>query len=864
MVMALPLVCGALALTGCTDYEDDINGLGDRLTALEGTVTELKSQIENGKIITGVENTENGVKVTMSDGSTFEVKNGQNGTPGSVVTIGDNGNWFIDGVDQNKPSRGPKGDDGQAGQDATQIYYKPGKDGFWIKVTVEPGKEPVEEPTQESWAAAGNLTAVWDKENGTLTFANVEGSEEPIVINLTTMLRSLAFVPEVMAQGQGLIEFYSIYDIKGKFASSNQPKVTYRLNPQNADVKNVEWSFIDREVETRVAGDNNKLISIVSSEAGKEGGYIFEIKANTDNLPVDATAKGDQVLVALQASNGNENIVSDYTFVQKQDLEDFKIINKEEYEKKPQAVVDFYPVANVPATNAEANLTFIYNQSLDINKYLETYEFTKVKKSLPEIYVYPEYSIKLVDKYLGEDGTTDQQKFVSLDENGILTVNSEWLTNGGKAAIGRTPLIKVQSLIGAQVIAEAYIKVKITDENYTVEPKGEKTFVTIEKTIEYTEIDPVKGVQLSLPWDKANAEIFEDLGMSYAEFANNYMLNNVTDSCKVENAAKYADMLPAGIVADGTGINDETSTNVVTVNISNAIDENTYGVVKVVIPAKDNNQNINVAIEFKYTIEHAHEWPDFNPDYTIGEDMIQVKGKLVGGKWAMNSTIKEHFQNYLDKYEDAANHETLIFRLPTLKSDNKTPVGIDESYPGAFNPQKGAAINGNDWTDQEIVLTAPLEGEQKDYIVSMSTKLANGNYCEEFYTVRFISPFLTTANAVTLKTFAATPDSKDLKDFVIIKDRDNKVIYEKGAVTTYGADTYKLADGDFTVTYKLNADQTFGGNLTLNGTTVTWDNDGADLQQNKTASYTVTVEISNICKLVNDGVITVLSTANSK
>ena len=46
MVMALSLVGGAFAFTGCTDYEDDINKLNDRLDALEtGTIADVQEQM---------------------------------------------------------------------------------------------------------------------------------------------------------------------------------------------------------------------------------------------------------------------------------------------------------------------------------------------------------------------------------------------------------------------------------------------------------------------------------------------------------------------------------------------------------------------------------------------------------------------------------------------------------------------------------------------------------------------------------------------------------------------------------------------------------------------------------------------------
>ena len=113
-------LCGALVsgsagmFVSCKNYDSDIASLDDRITAVEKSVSELKAQISAGAVITDVTPTENGVKVTLSNGKTFELTNGkdgangtngsngadgQDGKPGSVVTIGDNGNWFIDGVD---------------------------------------------------------------------------------------------------------------------------------------------------------------------------------------------------------------------------------------------------------------------------------------------------------------------------------------------------------------------------------------------------------------------------------------------------------------------------------------------------------------------------------------------------------------------------------------------------------------------------------------------------------------------------------------------------------------------------------------------------------------------------------------------
>ena len=109
------LLVGSVLLAGgmvsCSDYDDDIDSLNNRVAAVEQTVKELQDKINAGAVITSVDPTENGVKVTLSNGESFEL---QNGAPGAAATIeiGSNGNWFINGEDTGKPSRGEKGDKG--------------------------------------------------------------------------------------------------------------------------------------------------------------------------------------------------------------------------------------------------------------------------------------------------------------------------------------------------------------------------------------------------------------------------------------------------------------------------------------------------------------------------------------------------------------------------------------------------------------------------------------------------------------------------------------------------------------------------------------------------------------------------------
>lgn len=79
---------------------------------------------------------ENGTKVTITDASgphEFDVLNGKDGGEAVAPVIGDNGNWFINGQDTGKPSRGEQGPAGQDGAQGpkgdTGLQGPPGEKG---------------------------------------------------------------------------------------------------------------------------------------------------------------------------------------------------------------------------------------------------------------------------------------------------------------------------------------------------------------------------------------------------------------------------------------------------------------------------------------------------------------------------------------------------------------------------------------------------------------------------------------------------------------------------------------------------------------------------------------------------------------
>ncbi len=264
------------ALIACTkDYGSDIKELQNKVDGLSQQVSDLNALIKDGKVITSVKPEGNGTRVTFSNGDSFLISNGEDGEDGKdgtvweirddywwfdngqgfqnsgkkakgdpgkdadVWTIGSNGNWFCNGTDTGNPSKGAdgksafeiakannpavanmteeewvaslKGDKGDPGDYFVPCTDKTSEDyGKWIKVD---GTDPTKRTTlEERWLDADALTAVWNKEDNTLSFHNIKG-QEVVSISLAVGLNSIAVIPEVWDATLGMptAQVYALY-----------------------------------------------------------------------------------------------------------------------------------------------------------------------------------------------------------------------------------------------------------------------------------------------------------------------------------------------------------------------------------------------------------------------------------------------------------------------------------------------------------------------------------------------------------------------------------------------------------------------------------------------------------------------------
>ena len=108
------MVGTAGTFTSCKDYDDDIEQINNELTGIKASISELQAKIGDGKFVTNVTKSGDGIVVTWNDNSTstIETIKGDKGDKGDKVEITIDPatkNWKIDGVDTGICAEGKNG-----------------------------------------------------------------------------------------------------------------------------------------------------------------------------------------------------------------------------------------------------------------------------------------------------------------------------------------------------------------------------------------------------------------------------------------------------------------------------------------------------------------------------------------------------------------------------------------------------------------------------------------------------------------------------------------------------------------------------------------------------------------------------------
>lgn len=887
------LLVGSLFLAGgmvsCSDYDDDINSLNERVDALEKTVAELQKAIEAGAVITSVEDTENGVKVTLSDGKTFEVKNGTNGAdgqPGSVVEIREVDGvayWFIDEKNTGYPVKGEKGEAGEPGADGKDgCWYEPNADGFWHKMTPQEDGTVKDEKTEQAWvpSAEESVRVVYDTENGCLLISNAEGMEEGqvIAIPITSDLKSLAVIPYVWDKEMSLpvASFYNVMGYNTKVevenateervvASSTKAKAHFRLNPANADVKAWNWSMINRTVEVRAAGDASDLLTIDSYERSNDE-LIVSLKSNKSLEETLNPFVNERAIAALQGVNKetNEVITSDYMKVTCEDLTEFSIVNPTYL---PVKTVEY--AREIENLKKENDLQMVYTESIDLNEYVATWA-EDINSNIKPITLLDEildegeltYEFKVPDTYLGNDGITNQQDFIVVD-NGVVTINKQKYPNG-EAAIGRTPIVEVIAKVNDKFVAYAYVRLSIVREEQ-VEQKPLVVYVSEEPIqIEYSSIKAGVAVQ-GFTWERMNREVYDVLKLSRDEFIKKYIEEGKPVVREyIDNNGKPVNGVT--IMRD-ENMSGSTTTNIVELAFNEAeVPSSVTGTATITYTPENTLTDRPIQIVFKYVVSHNHvSYPEFNETFVDKDNALAIiKGQMINGVWKQEVEISEHF--LLDSYKADGNHKDPVLEIET----EKLPAGTEYT------------LTGTTLKNQVLTLTSEIEGNELNIPVNVVIALDNNErICVKSYTIRFVNPFQLKPIAISLEApFPGRTDSEAVGFTIVERENTKNVIAEKGKYTDYAQKTYGLA-GDVTVEYSEgennwkqygeNNDADVYGNKqklslyeeTKDGTTtynIKWENKGTALMKEINTKYQVKVTVDNIAIMTEEGTVKVTET----
>lgn len=252
------ILFGALMLgttgtfTSCKDYDDDINNLQTQITANADAIKKLQDLVGEGKWVTSVVGIENGIKVTMNDGTSADIlgingEDGKDGKDGTVVTIVD-GFWAFDGVKSEYPA--------VPGSASEAHEIKISEDGYWMIWDTEKGEYVTTTYAVAPVSAAQNSNGSW-----TITIKNADGTTSSINIPAT----ALASI---------------------ELDQASEKDMTYWYGVLNEDVK---WGW--NKEETMDAGFYSKLnqnLLVLLNPAGVHGdSYAYTLKnSNGDEAPV--------------------------------------------------------------------------------------------------------------------------------------------------------------------------------------------------------------------------------------------------------------------------------------------------------------------------------------------------------------------------------------------------------------------------------------------------------------------------------------------------------------------------------------------------------------------------------------------------
>lgn len=134
----ITLATAALAFGVACERIDDLE---QRVATLESTVSEIEAQVNAGAVVTAISEETWGYSLTLSNGKTYSVKNGEQGDKGDKGDKGDQGDKGDKGNQGETGAQGPQGEKGDKGDNGDAFFASVSisSDGKYVTVTLIDG-----------------------------------------------------------------------------------------------------------------------------------------------------------------------------------------------------------------------------------------------------------------------------------------------------------------------------------------------------------------------------------------------------------------------------------------------------------------------------------------------------------------------------------------------------------------------------------------------------------------------------------------------------------------------------------------------------------------------------------------------------
>ena len=542
------------------------------------------------------------------------------------------------------------------------------------------------------------------------TLAGVEAS----ILAATPVqgIESMNFIPSLLVDGNPVLEVITIIGTNNDilFTNAKALELKYQLNP--SDVKSIEgvsFKFNNRDVASR-ANIDVTTISPVNPVLSAKGGILsmgatFDADYLADMSAYNPTTKDVFTLEAVISET--KSVFSNEIAIEKTMLRcsDVKLYNKDNY---VTGELSYFDISTTTAWSKKTGSVVIYNKTLDLDGIVSAY----VSSRYASTHTFDALGIDLTYKFeLAEASKTD---FMLSNDNVLSLKNNETYVPSTSAEVIVTVTVNSDVKFTGKLFVKSIASTPIESELVTVD-KGDINYSSL-----YVSSD-IPATTLVITWDDLEAARLNS-GLTLEQFKDKYSVN-IYNSVSVVNGDVVGDLVELAKVTKGS---DEAGKIAYVVSIPTTDAMFGANVWRVVLESKDNEEpkvyaDINVNIEFNIVEPAAFE---LNPAYVTSEKYQKVSGSVEGGKFSMETSLRNSFKERLEENFDGV-YKSFVFKL------------------GEMTTKPFAAVNGTDVNATfDINVDNGLElGKDIKYPMILVVTYDNNQTKEYTWNIQFVDPF---------------------------------------------------------------------------------------------------------------------------